>query len=137
MKKLDSLIRIHRHHVEQRQQALSEIAARKKAALAHLAALEAEIEREAANAGGIEGGAAFYAAYAQAARLRRETIARTVAGYDLEASAARALLQEAFEALKKYELVDEATKAKLKREEARKEQQALDEAASVRVALRR
>ena len=137
MKSLGSLIRIHRYRVEQRQQTLAEIGARKRAALDHLAALEAEIERETANAGGVEGAAAFYAAYAQAARLRRETIARTIASFDAEAETARAQLQEAYEALKKYEFVDAAAKSEAAREAARLEQQALDEIAITRIGRRR
>ena len=136
MRSIDSLIRIHKHQVDERQRALGALEGRRAELLQDLAQLDQEQQREMENAVGFEGGGAYYAAYAGGARLRREETARRMADLEAEIAVAQLQLREAFEALKKYEIVDDAAQLKKRLEEERDAQAALDELATGRAARR-
>ena len=68
-----------------------------------------------------------YAAYASVAIDRREDLHRRIKEQEGHVAQARELLRAAYLELKKYEIAEERREAKITAEEAKAEQQALDE----------
>ena len=127
MKAVGSLIRISTFEVETLQKRLAEIVDRRTNAELRLAVLEAEGESELQNARA-DAEAGWYMAGFREGLKQRKTIAQaTLSAITLEEAGARDALSEAFEALKKYEHVAEATRIADRKEAGRRETAALDE----------
>lgn len=122
-----SLIRISTHEVEMIQKRVAEIAARRWAVEAQIAALDLEVTEEAARAAETAEFGIYLIGFREGAKHRRDVLCAKVCEIEAEEAGARDALAEAFEALKKYEHVAEAAKVAAAKEESRRETAALDE----------
>ena len=127
MKAVGSLIRISTFEVESLQKRLAEIVDRRTTAELRLAVLEAEGESELQNARADAEAGWYMAGFREGLRLRKANAQATLDSITLEEAGARDALSEAFEALKKYEHVAEASKQAARKEAGRRETAALDE----------
>jgi flagellar export protein FliJ len=123
----ESLIRISHYEAETLQRRLAEVVARRTDAELRLAMLEAEVLAECdhvrrhAETGW--SGAGFMAG----ARIRRAAIQADIDAANAEEAGARDALAEAFESLKKFEMIAEAAKLAAARDAAKREAVVLDE----------
>ncbi|MFZ5669412.1 MAG: flagellar FliJ family protein [Pseudomonadota bacterium] len=127
MKAVASLIRIANHEVETLQKRLAEIVDRRAMAEMKLAVILAEGEAELANARRDAEAGWYLAGFREGLKLRAEAAERDIALLAQEEAGARDALAEAYEALKKYELVSESARAAARKEADRRETAALDE----------
>ena len=127
MKAVGSLIRISTFEVESLQKRLAEIVDRRTNAELRLAVLEAEGESELQNARADAEAGWYMAGFREGLRLRKANAQAMLDTIALEEAGARDALSEAFEALKKYEHVAEATRIADRKEAGRRETAALDE----------
>jgi flagellar export protein FliJ len=88
--------------------------------------LDREIKTEQDRAGIHDPGHFAYPTYAKAAMQRRENLQRSVSELRAQLDDAQAALGEAFEELKKVELLDERDQMRERAEEAAREQAELD-----------
>jgi len=108
MKSLGSQIRIHKWAVDEAQRRLGDLE-RLSARLAEdLVSLDGEMGREQEIARTSNESASTYDVYVAAALKRRETLCRSIVEAEAQVEQARDGLQEAFSALKKFELAAEA-----------------------------
>ena len=88
--------------------------------------LEREIKSEQDRAGIHDPGHFAYPTYAKAAMTRRENLKRSADELRIQLEEAKSALGEAFEEMKKVELLDERDQARERDEEAAREQANLD-----------
>jgi flagellar FliJ protein len=88
--------------------------------------LEREIQTEQERAGISDPAHFAYPTYAKAAIQRRENLTRSAEELRVQLEDARGLLAEAFDELKKVELLDERDQARERAEESAREQADLD-----------
>ena len=127
MKAMGSLIRISTFEVESLQKRLAEIVDRRTTVEMRLAVLEAEGESELQNARADAEAGWYMAGFHQGLKQRKAAAQVALDAIALEEAGARDALSEAFEALKKYEHVAEATRQAARKEAGRRETAALDE----------
>ena len=125
-----SLIRISNYEVETRQKRLAEIAERRSGAEMKLAVLDAEAEGDRARARADAEAGMMLGAYLNGWKSRKAAAEGDLSVLDAEEAGARDALTGAFEELKKFEHVAEATRidrlvALAKRETAAFDEQAL------------
>jgi flagellar FliJ protein len=123
----DSLIRISNHEIEGLQKRLAEVVERRTDAEMRLVILEAEAEVEIVRADQDAQAGWYRAGFLQAVRARRATLQGDIGSLIAEEAGARDALQEAFEALKKFEHVAELSRAAAAKVEARREAVILDD----------
>jgi len=123
----DSLIRISNHEIEGLQKRLAEVVGRRVDAEMRLVILEAEAEVEIGRAEQDAQAVWYRAGFLQAVRARRATLQGEIGGLIAEEAGARDALQEAFEALKKFEHVAELSRVAAAKVEARREAVILDD----------
>ena len=127
MKKLGSLIRVHRWRVDEARRKLGALERLAAELRARAAALDEEVAQEQRGASrGFELGR-FYGAYAQFAIERRNRLARSLAELGAEIEAARNALAAEFEELKRFETTAERQARAAAAEEAKVAQAALDD----------
>jgi flagellar FliJ protein len=106
MKSRDTLIRLKRFHVDEKRRRVVQI----ETMIAEFDRMAADLDREVANEenkAGISDLAHFaYPTYAKAARTRRDNLKRSADDLKAQLFEAQAVLGEAFEALKKVEILD-------------------------------
>lgn len=122
-----SLIRLSNHEVETIQKRVAEIAARRWAIEAQIAALDAEVAAEETFAAEAAGMGVYLIGFREGAKVRRTAMEDRLAEVEAEESGARDALTEAFETLKKYEQVEESARLAAAREMSKRETAALDE----------
>ena len=127
MRAMASLIRISTFEVETLQKRLAEIVDRRTGAELKLVVLEAEGESEMRNARANAEAGWYMAGFRAGLRQRKAEAQAALDTIMLEEAGARDALAEAFEALKKYEHVAEATRVADRKEAGRRETAALDE----------
>ncbi len=127
MKAVGSLIRISTFEVETLQKRLAEIVDRRTNSELRLAILEAEGESELQNARADAEAGWYMAGFREGLRQRKAAVQATLDLIIAEEAGARDALAEAFEALKKYEHVAEATRIADRKEAGKRETAALDE----------
>jgi flagellar protein FliJ len=123
----DALIRVSNHEIEALQRRLAEVVARRVDVEMRLIISEAEAEAEIVRAEQDTQAGWYRASFLQAVRQRRATLKGEVGGLIAEEAGARDALQEAFEALKKFEQVAEVSRAALAKIEAQREAVILDD----------
>lgn len=125
---LKTLIKLNAWGVDQKRRKLGEIMRLIESLETQSRNLESElvVEQQAAAASPEEAGY-IYGNYANAVILRRQRIASSIAQAEAEANVARDDLSVAYRDLKKFETVQANRLAAEKKEEARKEQNDLDE----------
>lgn len=122
-----SLIRISTYEVELLQKRLADVVTRRWAIEMRLASLDAEAEAEAEH-GLLNAEAGFYLiGFREGVRIRRLALDAELRAVEAEEQGARDALGEAFEGLKKFELIAENARLAAVKEAGRRETAELDE----------
>jgi flagellar export protein FliJ len=135
MKSRETLIRLKKFQVDEKRRKVAQI----EAMIAEFDRIAGELEREIKveqDRAGIHDPAHFaYPTYAKAAIQRRENLTRSADELRIQLEDAKSLLGEAFEELKKVELLDERDQARERAEENAREQADLDSIGLMRARL--
>ncbi len=127
MKSRDTLIRLKRFHVDEKRRRVSQI----ETMIAEFQRMAADLDREIAaeqQRAGIHDVTHFaYPTYARAAGQRRDNLLRSAEDMKGQLADAQDELAEAFEEMKKVELLDERDQAREKVAEKTRDQQSMDE----------
>lgn len=126
MKSRDTLIRLKRFHVDEKRRKVMQIESMIAEFERMAGDLEREIKVEQDRAGIHDPGHFAYPTYAKAAIQRRENLNRSANELKVQLDDAREALAEAFEDLKKIELLDERDQMRERANEAAQEQSELD-----------
>ena len=135
MKSRDTLIRLKRFHVDEKRRQVAQIEAMIAEFERMAADLDREIAAEQSRAGIDDPGHFAYPTYAKAAIQRRENLTRSADELRVQLEDAKSLLSEAFEELKKVELLDERDQARERAEESAREQADMDSIGLMRARL--
>jgi flagellar export protein FliJ len=126
MKSRETLIRLKKFQVDEKRRKVAQI----EGMIAEFDRMAAELDREIQSEqdrAGIHDPAHFaYPTYAKAAIQRRENLVRSADELKVQLEEVKALLQEAFEELKKVELLDERDQMRERAAEGAREQAELD-----------
>jgi flagellar export protein FliJ len=132
MKSRETLIRLKKFQVDEKRRKVAQI----EAMIAEFDRIATELEREIKleqDRAGIHDPSHFaYPTYAKAAMGRRENLKRSTDELRTQCDDAKAALGEAFEELKKVEMLDERDHAREKAEANAREQAELDRIAAMR-----
>jgi flagellar FliJ protein len=126
MKSRETLIRLKKFQVDEKRRRVAQIEGMIAEFDRIAGDLEREIKTEQDRAGIHDPGHFAYPTYAKAAMQRRENLKRSVSELRGQLDEAQAHLGEAFEELKKVELLDERDQARERAEEEAREQAELD-----------
>jgi flagellar export protein FliJ len=127
MKSRKSLIQLRRFEVDERRQTVADIEAMIGELQQMVIDLERQIEVEQEKAGVSDVNHFAYPTFAKAAIARRDNLKNSCAELEVKLEEARDQLAEAFEELKKVELIEERDAERVRVHEAAKEQAELDE----------
>ncbi len=127
MKSRKSLIQLRRFEVDERRQTVADIETMKGELQQMVIDLERQIEVEQEKAGISDVNHFAYPTFAKAAIARRDNLNNSCAELETKLEEARDQLAEAFEELKKVELIEERDAERVRVHEAAKEQAELDE----------
>ena len=126
MKSRETLIRLKKFQVDEKRRKVAQI----EAMIAEFERIAAELDREIKieqdRAGIHDPGHFAYPTYAKAAITRRENLKRSADELKVQLDDAKGALSEAFEELKKVELLDERDQMRERAEQAAHEQAELD-----------
>ncbi len=126
MKSRETLIRLKKFQVDEKRRRLAQI----EATIAEFDRMSADLDREIAaeqeKAGIHDPGHYAYPTYAKAAITRRENLRRSAAELKTQLDQAREALADAFEELKKVELLDERDQMRERAADGAREQAELD-----------
>jgi len=131
MKRLDSLIRVRQWQLDESRRHVAELEASIERTNERIRALDGNIEAEGRLADQAGPGSGF-ASYAAGVRERRRKLIATIETLGAELAQARETVAEAFQELKKFELVQESRRVRERAVAARREQFSLDEIAAAR-----
>jgi flagellar export protein FliJ len=127
MKSRDTLIRLKRFHVEEKRRRVAQI----ETMIAEFQRMANDLDREIAleeSKSGISDPSHFaYPTYAKAAMARRENLRQSAANLGGQLDEAREELQDAFDDLKKVEILDDRERAAERMAETAREQAMLDQ----------
>jgi flagellar protein FliJ len=126
MKSRETLIRLKKFQVDERRRKVAQIEGMIAEFERMAVDLDREIKSEQDRAGIHDPGHFAYPTYAKAAMQRRENLQRSADDLRLQLEAATAALAEAFEEMKKIELLDERDQMREREEENAREQAELD-----------
>ena len=132
MKSRETLIRLKKFQVDEKRRKVAQIEGMIAEFERMGADLEREIKSEQDRAGIHDPGHFAYPTYAKAATQRRENLKRSADELRIQLEDAKAALAEAFEEMKKVELLDERDQLREREEEAAREQAELDAMGLVR-----
>lgn len=132
MKSRDTLIRLKRFQVDEKRRKVAQIETMIAEFERMVADLDREIRTEQERAGIHDPGHFAYPTYAKAAIQRRENLRRSADELKVQLDDAKAALQEAFEDVKKVELLDERDQMRERAEENAREQAELDAIGTLR-----
>ncbi|BAQ48035.1 MULTISPECIES: flagellar export protein FliJ [Methylobacterium] len=126
MKSRDTLIRLRRFQADEKRRKVAQI----EAMIADFARMAADLDREIGQEeqrAGISDPAHFaYPTYARAAAQRRDNIRRSAQDLDVQLAEAKAALAEAFEELKKVEILDDRERSGERVAENARDQASMD-----------
>ena len=130
--RIDGIIRLQRWQLDEKRRNLAELEGMRQDFENRIAHLDAELEREKAIAA--EGGDANFrfSDFVAATLTRKQSIQESILNIDKEIEAARDDVAEAYQDLKKLELVDARQQQDKKVQRDRRQQSALDEMAIMR-----
>jgi len=132
MKSRETLIRLKKFQVDEKRRKVAQI----EAMIAEFERIAGDLDREIKteqDRAGIHDPAHFaYPTYAKAAIVRRENLKRSADELKVQLDDAKAVLGEAFEELKKVEMLDERDQQREKAEANAREQSELDRIAALR-----
>jgi len=127
MSALDSLIRLHRWQVDERRRHLADLEGLAAQLSEERLRLEREEAREQAAAAASREAGAAYAAYARQLIERRRKLALSQAEVAEQIERSRAALAEAFQEVKRYEIMAANRARQQQRREQRRQQQVQDD----------
>lgn len=133
MKSRETLIRLKRFHVDEKRRQVAQLEAMIAEFERMAVDLEREISTEQSRAGISDPGHFAYPTYAKAAIQRRDNLSRSVNDLRVQLDDARANLGDAYEELKKVEILEERDHQRERMEEAAREQAELDQIGAQRV----
>ena len=133
MKSRETLIRLKKFHVDERRRKVAQIEGMIAEFERMAGDLDREIKSEQDRAGIHDPGHFAYPTYAKAAMQRRENLQRSADDLKLQLEAATGALAEAFEEMKKIELLDERDQMRERAADNAREQTELDRIGSMRV----
>ena len=136
MKSRETLIRLKKFQVDEKRRRVAQIEGMIADFQRMSVDLEREIQTEQERAGINDPSHFAYPTYAKAAIQRRENLTRSADELRIQLEDAKSLLGEAFEELKKVELLDERDQARERAEESAREQADLDSIGLMRAAHR-
>src|SRR5207302_667172 len=126
MKSRETLIRLKKFQVDERRRKVAQIEGMIAEFERMAGDLDREIKSEQDRAGIHDPGHFAYPTYAKAAMQRRENLQRSADDLKLQLESATGALAEAFEEMKKIELLDERDQMREREEENAREQAELD-----------
>lgn len=124
---LTGIIRVRRYALDEKRRALAELQEQEDKIIAHLKALEEELQREKEAAAAAPSMSFTYGAYVDAYIDKREHNERILSQLRQKIDAARDEIAEAFRELKTFEITQEEREKREAEEIDRKEQIVLDE----------
>jgi flagellar export protein FliJ len=127
MTALDSMVRVHRWVLDEKQRKLADLQAFVDKLRGDLTTLDKQLETEREAAGRSDEAGSVYPAFVAAALDRRKKLCETIANLDTETEAAREDVAEAFSELKKYELARDNQESQESAKRNRRERISLDE----------
>lgn len=127
MKSRDTLIRLKRFQVDEKRRRVAQIEMMIADFERMAADLQAEVASEEAKAGITDTAHFAYPTYAKAAAQRRENLLQSAANLKGELDDAKAELAEAFEELKKVEILDDRERGAERNANAAREQAQMDQ----------
>ena len=134
MKSRDTLIRLKRFQVDEKRRRVTQI----ESMIADFERMAADLGREIANeeqkAGISDTGHFAYPTYAKAAATRRDNLRRSAQALHVQLDEAKAELGEAFEELKKVEILDDRERSAERAAENARDQAAMNEIGLARMA---
>jgi len=135
MKSRETLIRLKKFQVDERRRKVAQIETMIAEFDRMAGDLDREIKTEQDRAGIHDPSHFAYPTYAKAAIQRRENLTRSADELRIQLEDAKSLLGEAFEELKKVELLDERDQARERAEESAREQADMDSIGLMRARL--
>lgn len=132
MKSRETLIRLKKFQVDEKRRKVAQIEAMIAEFERIASDLDREIKVEQDRAGIHDPGHFAYPTYAKAAMTRRENLVRSAGELKAQLDEAQAALGEAFEELKKVEMLDERNQARERAEANAREQAELDRIGALR-----
>ncbi|HLH97334.1 MAG TPA: flagellar export protein FliJ [Xanthobacteraceae bacterium] len=126
MKSRETLIRLKKFQVDERRRKVAQIEGMIAEFERMAVDLDREIKSEQDRAGIHDPGHFAYPTYAKAAMQRRENLQRSADDLKIQLQSATDALAEAFEEMKKIELLDERDQMREREEESAREQAELD-----------
>ena len=136
MKSRETLIRLKKFQVDERRRKVAQIEGMIAEFERMAGDLEREIKSEQDRAGIHDPGHFAYPTYAKAAMQRRENLQRSADDLKVQLESATGALAEAFEEMKKIELLDERDQMREREEENAREQAELDAIGLMRTSAR-
>ena len=136
MKSRETLIRLRKFQVDEKRRKVAQIEGMIAEFERIATDLEREIKTEQDRAGIHDPGHFAYPTYAKAAMQRRENLKRSANELRGQLEEAQAALSEAFEEMKKVELLDERDQARERAEEEARQQAELDAIGLMRTSAR-
>jgi flagellar export protein FliJ len=136
MKSRETLIRLKKFQVDERRRKVAQIEGMIAEFERMAGDLDREIKSEQDRAGIHDPGHFAYPTYAKAALQRRENLQRSADDLKAQLETATAALAEAFEEMKKIELLDERDQMREREEENAREQAELDAIGLMRTGVR-
>jgi len=127
MRSRKTLIQLRRFEVDERRQTVADIETMTEELNQMVVDLERQIQAEQEKAGVDDVNHFAYPTFAKAAIQRRDNLKNSVKDLEAKLEEARDQLAEAFEELKKVELIEERDAARARTETAAREQAELDE----------
>ena len=131
MKSRESLIRLRRFEVDEKRQKVADIEVMVQDFNQMVVDLDRQIEAEQERAGVSDVNHYAYPTFAKAAIQRRDNLNASISDLDAKLERAREELAEAFEELKKVELINERECERLRTEQMKSEQEELDQIGQV------
>lgn len=129
MRNRDSLIRLHKFQVDEKRRKVAELELMLAEFRQRERDLEAQVEAEQRKAGISDVAHFAYPMFAKSVIRRRENILESIEGLEVQLEVAKEELSAAFRELKKYELLEDSRKRKIRKAALRVEQAELDEIA--------
>jgi flagellar FliJ protein len=127
MRALSTLIRMHRHQLDEKRRAVTDLESLRADLIRQREKLEADLVQEQEVAKKVEVGAFAYAGFARGVITRREKLQASLAELEARIAAAQEEVATAFQDLKRHEIALAAKQRRQREEEERRRQTELDE----------
>jgi flagellar FliJ protein len=127
MRTLSTLIKMHKHQLDEKRRALTDLENLRADLVAQREKLDGELAREQEVAKQVECGAFAYAGFHQGYIQRRDKLMASLAELETRIAAAHQEVSEAYQDVKRHEIALASRQRKQREEEDRRTQNTLDE----------